>query len=1017
MSTTLLLESFPLPPSFIPPSPSRPSTVSNPPPSRPPRSPLPPIPGPSRLPEALLLRSTRSWRCNDMNRPDSIASVASARSNGASYTHSPNHVARSASSSSSHLDIFRAGSSGSVSLADRQNGIKEPRLEEQDDESIFDLSEAYGGTMPSDDEIERHQEHSTKPKASPITRSNPERDPSSSGSSLARFPQPTPLTPRSHTALAGRRRSSTDTRSISKVSRSINEPFSSKESCDSTGGAKELDIPCSPSYPFPPQLQSPPSLRKQGRNSSQIMDPRPPTHLPASQTLLSPMNPSISHTPPTPQSRAFGSAPLSDAPSSSRSRGPSSTQSEGQPSPDHVTFPTQIHSPDAAPPCYAPTDDPRLLHRELRSARSRSSSHKKRLNSSASSSPLPSPSLQQKKGEFVNASPSPIAESSSLPVSGKAPSKRGTSVLPPSSFRATSSKSLKDVDGRSGSPDIEALLDSTPRPRRRSCSSTSVPRRTSTSSFGSGRSKSASRSLKSKKNFASCSTPIGGRRASGSERESRLTKLERELEGFGSDNESVGNYGKGKDRGGFRLVESPVNDLHLMDDDGSASDSSLDIHTPLPRVNLLLRDGALSHKSKLLPPTSTSARSSVDSLVSSKAVEDASQRPGSTISLQSIDSKASLLKDTRDTPVRRLRHKNQNLLRGGLGLTTGLGWSDSEDEDAPSPLTKRLPSLIVSRKNSLASVGPDRPSLSRVRHLGISKSSGDLPSLLQESKKRSTKSTKGLLRTHSNTTSLEDNFESFNDKAHRITTYRRMPDMAISPEHISRSGDTIQARRGVGSSGSLTVSIPATAPPYSTTSSKSPAKGIPRMPSEPSVRSQGRSFAPEEILKTPSTSSSVSSPSIPPLTPKDDELTPTPFSAIKGDSNKILPPLPNPRTGSIRRPAAPGLIARFPSSDSTTSEPTRVPLSSSAPSSTGHLRQLQLPRYSAAASKSFPVPPPPSDTGSQPCTPTTPPGASLSSLPKPRTGTGMTYRSSMSSSKVAVLRAPATSMSRSPTRI
>ncbi|KAK7012268.1 hypothetical protein R3P38DRAFT_3588917 [Favolaschia claudopus] len=32
-------------------------------------------------------------------------------------------------------------------------------------------------------------------------------------------------------------------------------------------------------------------------------------------------------------------------------------------------------------------------------------------------------------------------------------------------------------------------------------------------------------------------------------------------------------------------------------------------------------------------------------------------------------------------------------LRGGIGLTTGLGWSDSEDEDAPSDLTRRISSL------------------------------------------------------------------------------------------------------------------------------------------------------------------------------------------------------------------------------------------------------------------------------------------------------------------------------------
>lgn len=35
-----------------------------------------------------------------------------------------------------------------------------------------------------------------------------------------------------------------------------------------------------------------------------------------------------------------------------------------------------------------------------------------------------------------------------------------------------------------------------------------------------------------------------------------------------------------------------------------------------------------------------------------------------------------LQKDPRDTERRRLRHKDGRLLRAGMGLTTGLGWSD-----------------------------------------------------------------------------------------------------------------------------------------------------------------------------------------------------------------------------------------------------------------------------------------------------------------------------------------------------
>lgn len=88
-------------------------------------------------------------------------------------------------------------------------------------------------------------------------------------------------------------------------------------------------------------------------------------------------------------------------------------------------------------------------------------------------------------------------------------------------------------------------------------------------------------------------------------------------------------------------------------------------------------------------------------------------------SMASVMTKNGLFKDERDTDRRRRRHRDGRLLREGLGLTTGLGWSDSEDEDAPSPLTNRLSSLALSRNASLASVrstasrrlAPARPKL------------------------------------------------------------------------------------------------------------------------------------------------------------------------------------------------------------------------------------------------------------------------------------------------------------------
>lgn len=77
----------------------------------------------------------------------------------------------------------------------------------------------------------------------------------------------------------------------------------------------------------------------------------------------------------------------------------------------------------------------------------------------------------------------------------------------------------------------------------------------------------------------------------------------------------------------------------------------------------------------------------------------------------SVKTKSGLQKDPRHTERRRVRHRDGQLLRAGMGLTTGLGWSDSEDEDAPSALTRRLITTTIERKRSttLGHGGPSPP--------------------------------------------------------------------------------------------------------------------------------------------------------------------------------------------------------------------------------------------------------------------------------------------------------------------
>ncbi|KAI6133736.1 hypothetical protein EV401DRAFT_1883333 [Pisolithus croceorrhizus] len=49
------------------------------------------------------------------------------------------------------------------------------------------------------------------------------------------------------------------------------------------------------------------------------------------------------------------------------------------------------------------------------------------------------------------------------------------------------------------------------------------------------------------------------------------------------------------------------------------------------------------------------------------------------------------LKDLRDTSRRRTRHRNEKLLKGGIGLPTGLGWTDSTLSSALWPSLPALP--------------------------------------------------------------------------------------------------------------------------------------------------------------------------------------------------------------------------------------------------------------------------------------------------------------------------------------
>ncbi|KAJ7224362.1 hypothetical protein GGX14DRAFT_425358 [Mycena pura] len=158
------------------------------------------------------------------------------------------------------------------------------------------------------------------------------------------------------------------------------------------------------------------------------------------------------------------------------------------------------------------------------------------------------------------------------------------------------------------------------------------------------------------------------------------------IDDYGNVRGSVHSTASNSSRGfafGFPEVPEPQSldgdDTHLVWGDPDESDSDIDLHTSLPQ--LMLQHGYLSPHSKVLSNAAPAALTPSPS---------SSTFPG----------KEAPPRDTRDTPKRRVRHRDGKLLRGGIGLTTGLGWSDSEDEDAPSALTRRISSLNLNRSQS-----------------------------------------------------------------------------------------------------------------------------------------------------------------------------------------------------------------------------------------------------------------------------------------------------------------------------
>ncbi|KAI8976331.1 hypothetical protein BD414DRAFT_165415 [Trametes punicea] len=257
---------------------------------------------------------------------------------------------------------------------------------------------------------------------------------------------------------------------------------------------------------------------------------------------------------------------------------------------------------------------------------------------------------------------------------------------PPSAAAAMSNERSRGAPSkRADSPDVETMIARTPRPRRKPSATFHSP------------------ILRAKSNPAMV-VPSSWK---GLKSKDRVVA--------GDDESVISDYGT--------LLKDDDSDLERqLEGEGSESDSSIDIHTPLP--HLMFRDGLLSPRSKLL-----STGTATLSLYLDDSAEG--QRASSVLSVASSSAstmtKSGVHRDPRDTERRRNRHRDQTLLRAGMGLTTGLGWSDSEDEDAPSLLTRRLISTSLARQPTITST-PSRVTSQLTKSVSVGSLSHPPPS-------------------------------------------------------------------------------------------------------------------------------------------------------------------------------------------------------------------------------------------------------------------------------------------------
>ncbi|KAF7356695.1 Ribosomal protein 60S [Mycena venus] len=310
-------------------------------------------------------------------------------------------------------------------------------------------------------------------------------------------------------------------------------------------------------------------------------------------------------------------------------------------------------------------------------------------------------------------------------------------------------------------------------------------------------------------------------------------------------------------------------DGHRVEPSDADADSDIDLHTSLPE--LMLHHGFLSARSKLLPHSSAP-----------------SPAPSPAASL--FSNTDPVPRDTRDTPKRRVRHRDGKLLRGGIGLTTGLGWSDSEDEDAPSALTRRISSLNLHQSAS---------------QLGLSRASS-----LSLSARASTFSSSS--RARASTLASSTRTSTFSSSSASRSTSRAGASRRTQSEHEHEATDTDMS---VDEFGTYHQPIPSAsrgkAPPTSWARRSDPTSRLSRAQSHAalgrmaSIRTEDSSHSVRTTTSAETARSASSTSSLPLMRTR---------SRVLRDDAKPLPRTPslkrNPSTANTTAPGTPRSLIR-----------------------------------------------------------------------------------------------------------